>query len=136
MKTVVRVDRELDDPLPPHARDLDLVVMNVVYHDTVYLGVHRDSMNGAVFTVLKQGGRYAIIDHSSEAGHGTVDVSTLHRIDEKIIVDEVERAGFRLLTKDSFLRNPSDTRDWNASPQGAGQRRGQRDRFARLLVKP
>lgn len=53
MKTVVRVDRELEDPFPPEARDLDLVVINLVDHDTVWLGVDRDEMNRAVFAALK-----------------------------------------------------------------------------------
>jgi predicted methyltransferase len=135
MKTVVRVDRELD-PLPPEAKDLDLVVINLVYHDTVYLGVDRGKMNQAVFAALKRGGRYAVIDHSVRPGRGVADVKTLHRIDEKIVIDEVERAGFRLQTKDSFLRNPSDARDWNASPEAAAARRGQSDRFAIMFVKP
>ena len=38
MKNVVRVDRELDDPLPPKAKNLDAVFMVLFYHDTVWLG--------------------------------------------------------------------------------------------------
>ncbi|HEY8090238.1 MAG TPA: SAM-dependent methyltransferase [Polyangiaceae bacterium] len=136
MKTVVRVDRELDDPLPPEAKDLDLVVIILVYHDTVWLGVDRDKMNRAVFASLKKGGRYAVVDHSAREGRGVADVSTLHRIDEATVTDEVLRAGFRLASKDSFLRNPSDPRDWNDSPPAAAGRRGQSDRFALMFVKP
>ena len=33
--------------------------------------------------------------------------------------DEIERAGFRLVRSGEFLRNPSDPRDWNASPRAA-----------------
>jgi predicted methyltransferase len=50
--------------------------------------------------------------------------------------DEVQRAGFVLQTAGSFLRNPSDMRDWSASPKEAGTRRGTSDRFALLFVKP
>jgi predicted methyltransferase len=135
-KNIVRVDRELDDPFPPGVTGLDLVVINLVYHDTVWLGVDREKMNRAVFAALKPGGRYAVIDHSARPGSGLADVKTLHRIDEAIVKDEVEHAGFRLLTEDSFLRNPSDTRDWNDSPQFAGLRRGTSDRFALIFVKP
>ncbi len=70
------------------------------------------------------------------AGSWLAEVKTLHRIDEVIVKDEVEHAGFKLLTEDSFLRNPSDTRDWNDSPQFAGLRRGTSDRFALIFVKP
>jgi predicted methyltransferase len=136
MKTVVRVDRELDDPFPPEASGLDLVVINLVYHDTVYLHVDRDRMNRAVFASLKKGGRYAVIDHSGRSGSGVSDAQRLHRIDESTVRDEVARAGFLLLTADSFLRNPADMRDWSASPGEAGPRRGTSDRFALMFVKP
>jgi predicted methyltransferase len=135
-KTIVRVDRELDDPLPAEAKDLDLVLVNLVYHDTVWLGVDRDRMNQAVFASLRKGGRYAIIDHSARRGTGFADVKTLHRVDEAAVRAEVERAGFVLRTESNFLRNPSDTRDWNDSPVVAGERRGTSDRFALLFVKP
>jgi predicted methyltransferase len=135
-KNIVRVDRELNDPFPPEARDLDLVVINLVYHDTVWMGVDREKMNGAVLGALKTGGSYAIIDHSARPGTGIADAQTLHRIDETAVRREVRNAGFVLVGGDSFLRNPSDPRDWNDSPMSAGERRGKSDRFALLFAKP
>jgi predicted methyltransferase len=136
MKTVVRVDRELEDPFPPDAKELDLVVINLVYHDTVSLGIDRDKMNRAVYSALKKGGRYVVIDHSALHGSGLDQAKSMHRIDEATVRAEVARAGFVLQTAESFLRNPADTRDWNASPQGAGAHRGTSDRFALAFVKP
>jgi len=135
-KNIVRVDRELGDPFPPEARDLDLVVINLVYHDVVWLGADRDRMNHAAFAALRHGGHYAVIDHSARPGTGIADVQTLHRIDEAVVRGEVRAAGFVLENGDSFLRNPSDMRDWNDSPQVATARRGTSDRFALLFVKP
>ncbi len=135
-RNIVRVDRELDDPFPPEARDLDLVVINLVYHDTVLLGVDREKMNRAVFAALKNGGTYAVIDHSARPGAGIADAPTLHRIDETVVRREVQNAGFVFKGADSFLRNPSDARDWNDSPMAAGERRGRSDRFALLFAKP
>jgi predicted methyltransferase len=135
-KNVVRLDRELDDPFPPEARDLDLVVINLVYHDVVWLGVDRDRMNRAVFDALRHGGTYAVLDHSARPGSGIGDVRTLHRIDEAVVRAEVAGVGFVLKTGDSFLRNPSDPRDWNDSPAAAHTRRGTSDRFALLFEKP
>ncbi len=135
-RNIVRVDRELDDPFPPEARDLDLVIINLVYHDTVLLGVDREKMNRAVFAALKNGGTYAVIDHSARPGVGIADAPTLHRIDETVVRREVQNAGFVLKGADSFLRNPSDARDWNDSPMAAGERRGRSDRFALLFAKP
>jgi predicted methyltransferase len=136
MKHVVRVDRELDDPLPPEAKDLDAVLVVLIYHDTVWLEVDRERMNRAVFAALKPGGVYGIVDHSGRDGTGTTETKTLHRIEEKVVLDEVKRAGFVLGQEGSFLKNPSDTRDWSASPKVAGERRGTSDRFALRFVKP
>jgi len=136
MKNVVRVDRELDAPLPPDAKNLDAVVDVLFYHDTVWLGANRDKMNKAVFDALKRGGEYVVVDHSAAEGHGTEDVKTLHRIDELAVIREVERAGFQLAVDADFLRNQADTRDWSASPRVAGERRGTSDRFALKFIKP
>jgi predicted methyltransferase len=134
-KHVVRVDREPNDPFPPEAHDLDLVVDVLFYHDTVWLGVDREAMNAAIFKALKHGGVYGIVDHSAKAGAGLNDVKTLHRIEERSVEEEVERAGFRLDSMATFLANPSDGRDWNDSPSQAGDRRGTSDRFVLKFVK-
>ena len=136
LKNVVRVDRDLDAPLPPEAKDLDAVLIVLNYHDTVWMGVDRDKMNAAVFAALKHGGIYGIIDHSARAGTGLADVKTLHRIDESALRAEVERAGFRLQGEADFLRNTTDARDWSDSPRVAGERRGTSDRFVLRFVKP
>lgn len=134
-KNVVRADRELDDPLPPEATGLDLVVSNAIYHDTVWQRVDRTKMNGAVLRALKSGGAYVVCDSSAKDGSGVADVETLHRIDETFVKDEVTKAGFRLAGESNFLRNPADTRDWSASPGAAGAKRGTSDRFCLKFVK-
>jgi predicted methyltransferase len=136
MRNVVRVDRELDDPFPPEARDLDAVYIVLNYHDAVWMGADRDRMNRAVFSALRPGGSYFIVDHAARPGRGVADVQTLHRIDEAYVIAEVQRAGFELRAVADFLRNPDDKRDWNPSPSAAGPRRGTSDRFALQFVKP
>jgi len=136
LANVVRVDREFDDPLPPEATDLDAVLIVLFYHDTVWLGADRDKMNQAVFKALKHGGVYGIVDHSAAPGSGLSGVKSVHRIDEKAVLQEVERNGFQLAEEASFLRNPSDARDWNDSPREAGERRGTSDRFVLKFKKP
>ncbi len=136
MKPAVRADRELDDPLPPEARDLDAVVMVLFYHDTVWLGTDRAKMNQAVFAALRKGGVYLVIDHSGRPGTGTTEAKTLHRIEETGVRKEIEQAGFRLAAEADFLRNPADARDWNDSPREAGARRGTSDRFVLKFIKP
>jgi predicted methyltransferase len=136
MKNVVRVDRELDDPLPPDAKDLDIVFSVLIYHDTVWLGTDRAKMNAAIFAALKPGGVYAVVDHNGRAGSGVSEVQTLHRIEQSVVKEEIERAGFKQVDEAWFLRNPQDTRDWNDSPMAAKERRGTSDRFVLKFTKP
>lgn len=136
MKNVVRVDAELDAPWGPEVKDLDAVTIVLFYHDTVWLGADRTKMNAAVFAALKPGGAYVIVDHTAKDGDGVSVVKTLHRIEESVVKDEVQKAGFVLDEEGSFLRDPADTKDWNASPREAGEKRGHSDRFALRFKKP
>lgn len=133
---VVRVDREIDAPFPPEVKDLDVVVDVLFYHDTVWMKTDRAAMNRAIFAALKPGGAYVVVDHSGRAGSGTTETDTLHRIEEKVVRDEILAAGFVLEREGAFLKNPGDTRDWNASPRAAADKRGTSDRFALRFTKP
>ena len=93
-------------------------------------------MNAAVFKALKPGGIFAIVDHSGRDGTGSTEAKTLHRIEEKVVRAEIEKAGFRLRNDGSFLRNANDPRDWSASPGAAGEKRGTSDRFVLAFEKP
>lgn len=136
MSNVIRVDRELDEPLPPEARELDAIIMVLFYHDSVWMKTDRDRMNRAVFAALKPGGVYGIVDHAGRDGTGVSEAETLHRIEEKVVREEVQKAGFVLDGEATFLRNPADSRDWNASPRKAAERRGTSDRFVLRFKKP
>ncbi len=134
---VVRADREFDDPIPPEAKGtLDLVVDVLFYHDTVWLETDRALMNKNIFEALRPGGRYVVVDHNARAGDGVKEVKTLHRIEEAVVRAEIEAAGFVLDKEGDFLRNPDDTRDWNANPSGSGDKRGTSDRFVLSYKKP
>jgi predicted methyltransferase len=135
-KNVVRVDRELDDPLPPEAKNLDAVFSVLFYHDTYWLKADRAKMNAAIMAALKPGGVYAVIDHNGRVGTDSTEVMSLHRIEESAVEAEIEAAGFKLESEGQFLRNPNDTRDWNDSPMAAADRRGTSDRFVLKFVKP
>jgi len=136
MKNVVRLDRDFDDPFPADVTGLDAVTMVLFYHDTVWLGVDRAAMNKAVFDALKPGGVFLIVDHSARAGDGIEVANTFHRIEEDVVKQEVQAAGFALDGEADFLRNGQDTRDWNDSPRAAGDRRGTSDRFVLRFRKP
>ncbi|HBZ69169.1 MAG TPA: SAM-dependent methyltransferase [Deltaproteobacteria bacterium] len=136
-KNVVQVHKSFDsdDLLPVPPGSLDAILINMNYHDLVLRGVDRDKLNAEMFKALKSGGVYGIVDHSAKDGSGVKDVS-LHRIDEAFLVEEVQKAGFRLAAASSALRHPEDDRTWVTSPRAAGERRGTSDRFMLKFVKP
>lgn len=135
MQNVVRLDTPFDAPFPADVRDLDVVLLILFYHDTVWMKVDRARMNKAIHAALKPGGVYGIVDHSAAQGAGTTVAETLHRIEPGVIIDEVTSTGFDLAGTADFLANATDTRDWNASPRTAGDRRGASDRFVLRFVK-
>lgn len=133
LKNVVEVDKWVDAPdlFPVAPGTLDAVLINLNYHDLVWLKADRAKMNAAVFAALKSGGIYGIVDHSAKPGTGAQDASTLHRIDENFVVQEVEQAGFKLVGESSALRHPNDDRTWIVFAH-----RGETDRFILKFEKP
>ncbi len=114
---------------------LDIAFMGLFYHDTAWQGTERDKMNKAIFDALKPSGVYVVVDHSAEEGSGTRDVKTLHRIDKKLVIKEIEAAGFKLVDESAILANPEDTRDYNVF-RDARTNRDNTDRFLLKFQKP
>jgi predicted methyltransferase len=131
--TVMTIAAINSDP-PTVPTGADLVWTSDNYHD-LHNGPNADiaAFNKHVFSVLKSGGVYLIIDHAAAAGHGTSDTSTLHRIDPEAVKTEVEAAGFKLAGSSDAAHNPDD-------PHTAGVRdasiRFHTDEFALKFVKP
>ena len=92
---------------------------------------HRTKMNQRLFNALKPGGHLVVLDHSAKSGTGISVAKSLHRIDEKVVVDEFRQAGFQLEQAGDFLRNPADPRD-----QAFFDMKIQTDKFALRFVKP
>jgi predicted methyltransferase len=132
MKNVVSVVRSYDDPVPPEAKNIDLITMFYVYHDIVNTPVDRKQMNKRLYESLRPGGRFIIADHSAQTGAGTSVTKSLHRIEEAALRREVEAAGFKLEAEGDFLRNPADPRDKHFS-EVAGT---PNDRFVLRFVRP
>ena len=131
MKNVVALIRPFDDPAPPEVKDLDLITVILIYHDTTYLPVDRAKMDWRFFELLKPGGHLIVVDHSAKAGAGTSVGKSLHRIEEATLRREVEAAGFKLETESDFLRNPADPREASFF-----QMKLPTDRFALKFVRP
>jgi len=130
-RNLIVVARPFDDPVPPAAKELDLITLIQNYHDLTYQAVDRARMNARLFAALKPGGRFVVIDHSGRPGTGVSEAKTLHRIDEAVVLEEVRKAGFVLDAEGEFLRNPADPRTAPSShPQVPT------DKFALRFVKP
>jgi predicted methyltransferase len=121
-----------DPPTVPTG--VDLVWTSDNYHD-LHNGPTADiaAFNKHVFSVLKSGGVFVVIDHVGAAGTGISQTSTLHRIDPEAVKTEVEAAGFKLAGSSDAAHNPDD-------PHTAGVRdssiRFHTDEFALKFVKP
>ena len=111
MKNVVHVVRDFDDPIPPDVSGLDLITFFFAYHDITYMEVDRPTMNKKMLAALKPGGFLIIADHSARPGDGVSVAKTLHRVEESIVRQELEAAGFKLVEEGNFLRNPEDPRE-------------------------
>jgi predicted methyltransferase len=121
------------DPVPKGTPPLDLITINMNYHDFVNdAKIDRAAMNKHLFDALKRGGHLVIIDNSAKKGSGLTATKTLHRIDEDNVVQEVTRAGFRVDARSDYLRVAADPReqaffDMKGAPD---------DKFAIRFVKP
>jgi predicted methyltransferase len=100
-----------DNPVPAGTPPLDLVTINMSYHDIANTPVDRAAMNKRLYDALKPGGALVIIDNAAKEGSGLSATNTLHRIDESTVVAEVTKAGFALDGKSDYLRVPGDPRD-------------------------
>ena len=112
MKDTVADIRPFDDPIPPGVHDLDLITFLFYYHDTTYMTVDRAKMDSKMFSALKPGGFLVIADHSALPGQGTSVSHTLHRIEESVLRQELESAGFHVVAEGNFWRNANDTHDF------------------------
>jgi predicted methyltransferase len=128
---IVPVIRPFEDPIPDGVSKLDLITIIMNYHDIAYMPVDRAKMNLRLFDALKPGGHLVVLDHSAKEGSGISAAKSLHRIDEKVVLDEFRQAGFQLEQEDDFLKNPADPRD-----QAFFDMKSQTDKFALRFVKP
>ncbi len=129
LRNATRLDSKLDDPRLPS--DLDAVLIVLFYHDTFWQKVDRARMNAAVFSALKPGGAYGVVDHHAAPGSGQRDVKNLHRVDRKLVEQEILAAGFELEAESDILHHPDDDRTTNVFKM-----RGKTDRFVLRFRKP
>jgi len=127
----VALDR-LVDVKPTNSFDLVWTTQN--YHDFHNLADPQiATLNKAIFDALRPGGVYFVLDHAAQAGSGTRDTNTLHRIDEETVKQELKAAGFELVGESNILRNKADPR---TAKVFEGAIRGHTDQFLLKFRKP
>ena len=115
---------------------LDLFWISRNYHDLhdKFMGpVDTASFNKAVYSALKPGGVYVILDHSAARGAPANVTEDLHRIESSTVRREVEAAGFKFDSESSILANPADPRTAEVFDKTI---RGHTDQFILKFRKP
>ena len=115
---------------------LDLFWISRNYHDLhdEFMGpVDIAAFNRAVYSALKPGGVYVILDHSAALGAPANVTETLHRIKSSTVRREVEAAGFKFDSESSILANPADPRSARVFDAAI---RGHTDQFILKFRKP
>jgi predicted methyltransferase len=86
-----------------------------------------------VFTALKPGGVFVVVDHAAAAGTIDEAAKPLHRIDPAKIRAQVTAAGFVFEGQSDAIANPADAHD---KPVFDPSLRGKTDQFALKFRKP
>lgn len=118
----------------PEKLDLFWIAQN--YHDLhdKFLGpADVPAFNRKVFSALKPGGLYVVLDHSAAVDAPDEVTETLHRIQEDRVKREVLAAGFELIGISRLLANPTDPRTKNVFDESI---RGKTDQFILKFRKP
>lgn len=133
LPNAVRLDEDPDELSVPMG--LDAAILVRFYHDFGHLGIDRKAFNAKVFKLLKPGGVYGVVDHHAKPGTGISGGKSLHRVEESMVIEELEAAGFVLEAVSYVLNDDGDTLDWNIfEPDTVG--RDATSRFVHLYRKP
>ena len=110
----------------------DVAMSALNFHDAYYLESPEAAveMAAAVYSVLKPGGVFGVIDH---VGNPDGDNNKLHRIDKALAIEILTAAGFVVEADSDLLANPDDDHTQGVFSDGI---RGKTDRFLLKLRKP
>jgi predicted methyltransferase len=115
---------------------LDIFWISQNYHDLhdPFMGpVDMAAFNRTVYSALKPGGLYIVLDHTAAKGSAADVTDTLHRIEPSTVRREVEAAGFKFEGESGILANAQD-------PHTAGvfdpSVQGRTDQFILKFRKP
>ncbi len=140
LANVTRLQIELPE-LRLEPESLDVVVFVLGYH-TIWLQpieggwpeISHETLLGTLYDALEPGGVLGIVDHSALSGAELAKTSNeLYRVDEGVVREQVEAAGFVLEAESDVLRSPADDRTLLVFDPSI---RRQSDRFVYRFRKP
>jgi predicted methyltransferase len=118
---------------------LDAAIIIMSYHDIYHVdeknrwrAIDPENFLGQIYTALKPGGRFLIVDHVAEPGSGMRDAQDLHRIDLEFAKKDISSYGFKFVGSSDGLRNPNDD---HAVIVFDPKVRGKTDRFILVFAK-
>ncbi len=114
-------------------QSVDSVFVVLYYHDLPINKIDTAAFNKKVLAALKPGGTYFIVDHNAKPGATMEEALKIHRIDPKVIKDEVTAAGFELAQESKLLASATD--DHTQGPFSPGLR-GLTDQSIFVFRKP
>jgi predicted methyltransferase len=115
---------------------LDVFWISQNYHDLhdKFMGpVDMAAFNRAVYSALKPGGIYIVLDHRAAKGSPADVTDTLHRIEPSTVRREVEAAGFVFAGESAILANPADPHTTGVFDPSI---RGRTDQFILKFKRP
>jgi predicted methyltransferase len=122
------------------ANTYDAVTMILGYHDIYYADadigwelIDGPKLLAELYKGMKPGAILGIVDHAAAPGSPAETGGTIHRIDQGLVVREIEAAGFVLDGESDVLRNQND--DYETSVFDP-ELRGKTDRFVLRFRKP
>lgn len=115
----------------------DIYVIPKRYNGEEYVPVGRPAnatyFLEQIFTALKPGSRFVVVEHAGDALMESEEVFDLHRMVEALARSEVESVGFRFVESSDALRNPNDDRSMIVFDSDI---KGRTDRFVLSFEKP
>jgi len=146
LKNLERLDKVEIIDMRNKDKSVDLVFTALNYHDLFFTHSIRDGVKNIVREqaidhkkalanikrMLKDEGRFVIIDHVGLSGSGFNAPNDTHRIDPDIVKYQMAEAGFELVEEAFYLRNADDDLSINVFAPGT---RGKTDRFVYKFKK-
>ncbi len=112
LANVVRLDSEYHALNLP--QDVDMIFVGLSFHDfyvqreEALITADPESIFQQIHSALKMQGKLLVIDHAAQANSGTSTTSSLHRIDEQWLKQQMAAHGFQYVKSLEVLRNAND----------------------------